>query len=236
MPYGWLAKLRSLLLDLLFPRHCIGCGRPGVYLCSECRASLPYLQPPYCAICGRPLFYGRLCLRCQHVPLQIDGIRGICLYQGIAREAIHQFKYQGVRELAEPLGEMLYDYWRSHRLPGTLVVPVPLHPHRLRRRGYNQASLLAAAFGQRAGLPVADNLLWRRRDTPSQVEMLDLVMRWQNVQGAFTCSGASLTGQRILLIDDVATTGATLEACATALRAGGATSVWALVFARATGR
>jgi ComF family protein len=117
-------------------------------------------------------------------------------------------------------------------MPVDVIVPVPLHPARLRRRGYNQAALLARELGRRVGLPVEERALQRVRATRSQMR-LSAADRRRNVQGAFRCADGRVRGRRVLLLDDVCTTGATLEACADALRAGGAESVWALTLARA---
>lgn len=162
----------------------------------------------------------------------MEGIRSVLLFEGPARAAIHYFKYRRAQELAKPLGGLLAEYWLSHPIQVDLIVPVPLHPSRLRVRGYNQAALLAQQLGQRAGLPVDEGALRRIRATASQMR-LDARQRRQNVQGAFHCPDGRVRGQQVLLIDDVCTTGATLEACADALRAGGAKAVWALTLARA---
>jgi competence protein ComFC len=148
------------------------------------------------------------------------------------REAIHSFKYRYMRALAVPLGEMLVDFWAENRLPVDVLVPVPLHRRRVRERGYNQSRLLAEHLGHSVGVPVVCDALRRTRYTVSQTH-LSADERRQNVAGAFFCANLSLQDKRALLIDDVCTTGSTLEACSVALRAGGARSVWALTLARA---
>jgi len=145
---------------------------------------------------------------------------------------MHWFKYRGRTVLAEPLGELMAAYWTQHPMPIDVVVPVPLHAARLRERGYNQAALLAHEMARRVGLTVDERVLLRQRATAPQVE-LDAEQRKENVQQAFRCSGNGLKGRRVLLIDDVCTTGATLEACAIALYDGGAREVRALTLARA---
>ena len=171
-------------------------------------------------------------MRCASQPLHIDGIRSVAFFEGALRKAIHQFKYGYTRDMVVPLGEMLVDFCAKMSLPGDLILPVPLHPRRLRERGYNQAGLLAERVGQALGKPVAHDVLYRTRHTMSQTR-LDADERRRNVEGAFACRGSGLRGQRVLLIDDVCTTGATLEACSVALYAGGAQSVWALTLALA---
>jgi ComF family protein len=171
------------------------------------------------------------------------------------RKVIHRFKYDYVRELAIPLGEMLADYclvddcraddsqasfhWPNHRhgqgtvIPGDVIIPVPLHKRRLRERGYNQSALLAERLGAVLHVPVLHNVLYRNRNTMSQTR-LDAQARSRNVAGAFSCSGSGVYNKRVLLIDDVCTTGATLNACGLALREGGAQRVWALTVTRAS--
>jgi ComF family protein len=175
---------------------------------------------------------GDLCARCQVSPLQIESIRSVVYFEGVIRDAMHWLKYRGRAVVAKPLGDLMAVYWRQHGLPVDVVVPVPLHAARLRERGYNQAGLLAREMARQVGLPVDERTLIRQRATASQVD-LDAKQRKENVLDAFHCSGRCLLDKRVLLIDDVCTTGATLEACAVALYEGGARKVCALTLARA---
>ena len=117
-------------------------------------------------------------------------------------------------------------------MPGEVLVPVPLHQKRLRERGYNQSSLLAKELGKLINLPVVDNCLIRLRQAPPQARTLNVAERWSNVANAFSCKDHRLRDKQAMLIDDVSTSGATLDASATALKAAGATSVWGLVLTR----
>ncbi len=146
------------------------------------------------------------------------------------RQAIHEFKYEGVADLALPLAEWLVAAWHLHRLDADLIVPVPLHPKREAERGYNQSALLARALARAVDAPVAPAELVRTVSTRPQVG-LTAEERKRNIAGAFRCAG-DVTGQRIVLVDDVCTTGATLEACGQALRDAGAAGVWGLTLAR----
>jgi len=224
---------RSRFLDFLFPPRCVGCRRVGTWLCAECLGQVPRVEPPFCSRCGGVVEARGLCVRCRTSPLRIDCIRSAVYFEGVLREAVHQLKYKGRTVLAEPLGELMAAYLLQYPMPADVLVPVPLHPARLRGRGYNQAALLANEIGQRVGLVVDERTLIRRRATAPQVE-LNAEQRRQNVLDAFHCLGSRLVGERVLLIDDVCTTGATLEACAIALEEeGGARSVQAMTLARA---
>jgi ComF family protein len=150
-----------------------------------------------------------------------------------ARDLVHALKYSYHSTLASPMGELMARYLQEAPLTADVLVPVPLHPHRQRTRGYNQSLLLAREVSRRLGLPMAAGALLRRRDTPPQARAAEADARRRNVAGAFACRPGAVAGRRVLLVDDVTTTGATLDACARALLAqGGASSVWALTFAR----
>lgn len=219
-------------MDLLFPPRCVGCGREGEFLCVLCRHSLPRLDGALCPKCSQPFQKGGVCSPCQRWPLAIDGIRSPYRFEGVMRQAILGLKYQNLKVLSTPLAELLAHYWQSCPLPGEVLVPVPLHPRRLRERGYNQAALLARALGERIGLPVEETSLRRYRAAPSQARAASAEERRANVAGAFLCPPSSLEGKRVVLVDDVCTTGATLDAAARALKAAGARSVWGLTLAR----
>ena len=224
--------LRSQFLDVLLPPRCVGCGRVGVWLCTECLSQISLVKPPFCTRCGDAVVADGLCARCRTSPLRIECIRSVAYFEGVLREAVHRLKYRGVTALADPLGGLMAGYWTQHPMPADVVVPVPLHAARLRERGYNQAALLAREMTRRVGLAVDEQTLIRRRATTPQVE-LSGSQRKENVRDAFLCCGHSLSGKQVLLVDDVCTTGATLEACAVALYEGGAHGVRALTLAHA---
>ena len=227
---SWLATAQALL-DLVYPPRCVACQGPGGLFCSACQESIEFIQPPICPLCGQSTTTGQLCRSCRSKPLQIDGIRAVGYLEGGLRTAIHRFKYSNLRPLAAPLAKLAMEYLNHHRPPVQALVPVPLHAGRLRERGYNQAALLARQMGDATGLPVVDGALLRVKSTVPQVG-LSADRRRHNVEGAFQCGGAGLKGKSVLLVDDVCTTGATLEACSIALRHAGAERVWALVLAR----
>jgi ComF family protein len=224
------AALRNALLDFLFPPRCVVCRRCGGWLCAACAAQFEKIAPPVCHRCGRPLASPH-CPYCVKLPIGIDGTRAVAFFEGALREAIHAFKYLHRIELAEHFGAMLHTYLLTFPLPVDTIVPVPLHTAREQTRGYNQSALLADALSARQHLPVWHAVLTRTRATRSQTE-LDAMSRRDNVRAAFTAS-PQVRGAHILLIDDVCTTGATMDACGAALYAQGAKSVWGLAVARA---
>ena len=227
-----LTKLKGIALNLLFPQWCVGCGKEGDFICSPCHRSLPRIMPPLCPRCGRPQSSGILCPGCVGWQAEIDGIRSPFRFDGVMRQAIYQLKYRNLRALAVPLAKLLQDYLTTSHVPGEALVPVPLHQKRLRQRGYNQSCLLAQELGKLINLPVVDDCLIRLRHAPPQARTSTVDERRSNVADAFTCRNHRLRDKQVLLVDDVSTSGATLDACATALKAAGASSVWGLVLAR----
>lgn len=201
-------------------------------MCPACVGGMLRLSPPLCPVCGRPMIREEWCASCRRWKLDIDGIRSPFAFQGVLRQAIHRFKYGGFRALAPPLAELLARDLESKPLPAEVLVPVPLHARRLRERGYNQSALLARELGRLTRLPVNEETLFRHRNSRAQVRTPDSEERRANVSGVFGCSDGGLSGRRVLLIDDVCTTGATLNSCAIALKTEGIASVWGLALAR----
>ena len=217
------------LAAALFPPRCAACGRPGAALCQPCLATATPLPHPQCRQCTRPLTYGDQCARCRLEKRRIDHLYVPYAYTPPILQAIHRFKYANKRYLAADLAILAMS-----ALPPDLnvdfVVPVPLAPSRKRQRGYNQGRLLAAEVARRLDLPLSDRVLIRIRDTPPQTS-LPRARRLHNVRGTFRAL-RKLSGTRILLVDDVTTTGATIEAAARALRRRGAAWIGALALAR----
>jgi len=227
------------IADLLFPPRCVGCHGLGAWLCGRCLATVEAIRPPVCDGCGWPLpqpvaATAALCPRCHSSPFQLDGLRAFGFHSHTLRTAIHEFKYEGLYSLAAPLGQAMSQAWPelAPNLPIDVIVPVPLHASRERERGYDQAALLAGEVGRGLGCPVVTGCLIRTRRTRPQVG-LDAAQRQANVADAFACAPGRLSGRQVLLIDDVCTTGATLEAAAAALRGAGARAVRAYTLARA---
>jgi ComF family protein len=229
--HTWGRQAWSRFTDLLFPPRCAGCRSDGSLWCVACRAAVQPVAPPWCEKCGEPNTPARLCTKCQAQPLRIEQIRSVALFLGPLRQGIHRFKYERLASLAEPFGEMLADYWHANQLTADLLIPVPLHPSRERDRGYNQSNLLAQRLAVQVGVPVSAHGLRRTRMTAVQME-LNAAQRKENVSDAFACGDERVRGTRVMVIDDVCTTGATLDACAKALLKTGAESVMGLTLAR----
>jgi len=145
---------------------------------------------------------------------------------------VHDFKYRNLRVLALLLAQFLKAFLCVNELPAEVLIPVPLHPHRLRERGYNQSALIPRELGTLVNLPVLEHSLVRLKDTPAQARTANVKVRRDNVSGAFTCLDRKLKDKQVLLIDDVCTTGATLDSSANALRKVGVASIWGLTVAR----
>jgi competence protein ComFC len=227
-----LGRLIEVAVDSFFPRRCVGCGRVGDFLCPDCLRKLPRITAPFCPRCGRPQVSGIVCPSCWQRPTEIDGIRSPFRFDEVVRKSIHDLKYRNLKAISPCLAELLADYLEENPLPGEALVSVPLHFRRLRERGYNQSGLLARELGKRIGLPVMEDCLIRVKQAQPQVRAVDVEERRRNVADAFVCRDKRVSGKQIILIDDVCTSGATLESCAAALRNSGATSVWGLTFAR----
>jgi ComF family protein len=244
---SWSAVQRGAvaLLDLLLPRACVVCGRaPGAreagLVCGRCWLRAQALPLPQCARCGHPIDVRRRradCAWCELLPPYVRAVRSAYAMPGGAAESVvHALKYQGwpavATAMARRMGSLRFplDVERER----AALVPVPLSASRLRERGYNQSAELARALGALWGLPVRDNLLERVRATKTQTRLTP-GERHRNVSGAFRARAErdALRGLHLVLVDDVVTTAATLNACAAALHAGGARILSFVTFGRA---
>ena len=209
-------------LDLALPAQCAGCRREGAALCREC---VPALDVRLNSEPGVPIGLPA------DLPPPLLQLEWCAPFTGVTRRALHALKYDGERRLAKPLGAAVARRWRRAGAAGDVLVPVPASPDRVRERGYDQAALIAAEAARRLSMPVLA-AVERTRATTAQFD-LDRAGRAANLGGAFRAvPGAPIGGRWVVLVDDVATTGATLAACATALLEGGAVAVSAITVAR----
>jgi ComF family protein len=245
--WGWLAKASDALVSVIFPAGCRICdrlltGASRVPICGECLSSFVQVPSRICEVCGRPLeglAHAKagplLCVACQEKTYGFDRARSFALYEGPLIHAILLLKFEQINPLGAWFAARLAELVSSGGEPlvADVVVPVPLHRQRERERGYNQAALIAKPLAKRLRLPHKAVLLMRTRARPDK-RILSLEERWESVRGAFaTRPGSQVDNQRVLLVDDVLTTGATLDACARVLREAGAKSVIGLTVARA---
>jgi len=227
------------ITDLIWPHQCFGCGAYQAALCPTCLAGIPSRRNQECIICQRVSRYGRSCQSCStHTMLDRLLIAGH-LDTPLLHQCIHRFKYSYITDLAGPLAEYAFGAFSklesasSLCLDNPLVIPVPLHRRRLTERGFNQSELLAQQLAARLHLRHEPGILVRTRYTASQAHSDSRADRLQNMHDAFRVPHPErVQDMPILLVDDVCTTGATLDACASALKSAGATTVTALVLAR----
>ena len=232
----------KLLLDMLYPRNCIGCGESSPeafrYICWDCWADASHVEPPFCDLCGDPVAgavdHDFICYTCSAEKPSFDGARSAARYDGVVGEALRKLKYEKALWLAPDMANLLHNCLKAE-FPARsfdLIVPVPLHHVRRRSRGYNQSAVLAHELGRQIKCPSISGMLRRIRPTTTQTN-LTASQRLSNVKNAFQSRRAKwLAGRRVLLVDDVMTTGATVNACAKALKKGGASSVHVLTVAR----
>lgn len=236
---GWIRRIGRAAIDGVLPPRCLGCGAlvdaPGA-LCGQCWHSMTLLAPPWCALCGLPFPYpveeGALCAGCARARPSWDRARAALRYDDGSRPLVLRLKHADATHMAGALGRWMQRAGGEMLAEADLLVPVPLHWTRLFQRRYNQAALLAHAVHAAGGPPVAADGLVRRRRTPAQGH-LGPDARARNVRGAFALHpGREVRGRRVVIVDDVMTTGATAAECARVLRRGGAASVGVLTLAR----
>lgn len=219
-------------VDLLYPPTCPSCGKQGARWCDECQQAVVRVGPEVCPICGAVWVGGSPCPDCQkHSPPYL-ALRSWGLYQGTLRKAIHHLKYKKDIGLGEVLAHPLLDLLAAQGWQVDAVTAVPLSHLRFRERGYNQAGMIARPLAMRIEKPYLPKVLRKTRETRSQVG-LNASERRQNIHGAFQADAGLTAGKVILVVDDVTTTGATIEASARALLDAGAAAVYGITLARA---
>ena len=225
-------RLKEWLLDLIYPRRCPMCdcilGKSGMYICSACTAKAELVKGAYCMKCGKQVSNEQeYCRDCMVYPHRFDSGRVLFVYDGVLKKSIYRFKYAGRKEYAEA-----YAYFAERELGDFIrkaapdaFVPVPLHRQRFRKRGYNQAELFARALGKRMGIPVKGKIIKRTKNTLPQKE-LDLTARQNNLKKAFKLCRNDVKLNTIIIIDDIYTTGSTIDAVAAQLRRAGVKKIY----------
>lgn len=227
-----LYRLAWTSLDWVYPPRCGGCGTSGSRFCTNCLQATHIIRSPICSLCGRAQEGPGICRNCRRTPPSFTAMRSWAFFSGPLRNAMHRLKYKRDVALADTLAQPLIRLLASTGWKIDLVTAVPAGVARQAERGYNQAALLARPIALSHGLPLRLGVLSKLRETRSQVG-LSVRERIQNVENAFRADVRSVLGKRVLLVDDVATSGATVSACAHALSHSGAQQVFVLTLAHA---
>jgi len=238
-----LRKVLNVLADIVYPKTCLVCKRQLKALtcvdnlvCTQCWAKIKINAPPFCHCCGRHLEkpIKNICPACVRKQLHFDRAFSPCVYEGVIKELIHVFKYQGKDYLGPTLTRLMTEFIEEYNLPMDIldsVMPIPLHKTRLREREFNQAQILSNHIARKFGKKVSYDNLRRLRPTKTQTE-LEIDERLLNVKDSFTATKSQdLKGRNILLVDDVLTTGATCSEAAYTLKDAGANIVFVLTLA-----
>lgn len=227
----WLHRAPTALFETLLPSRCAGCGGGGSLFCDDCQRRIVPLARPACPFCLAPTDDGLPCTECRAAPSSLWGLRAVGRHEDPLRQAIHRFKYDGWHTLAAPLAALLVPTLVDIPRP-TRVIAVPSHPFRLSERGYDHAELLARQVAARLDIPLDTGTAFRIRATAHQARQTTPTERRTNVAGAFLAQPLP-PGTTVLLVDDVYTTGSTMQECARALRQAGAATVWGVTLSRA---
>lgn len=224
------------ILDVLYPKRCIGCGRMGGYVCPECRATMRVVRPEeaVCPVCQRFAIGGATHTQCR-TNATLDGLTSFFHYDRVVRGAVKALKYRFVSDLAREL-VALVPQSSFKRIPinrrRVIVVPVPLHPARARERGFNQAAALGSVVARKLHLPMRTDILYRTKYSVPQADIKNRSARLHNVTNVFSVRRlSSVRRKSVVVFDDVTTTGATLYEAATVLKRAGASWVWGVAMA-----
>lgn len=219
-------------VDWFYPPTCATCGLTGARWCTDCRSDVKPLHPPICRICGDPIKKGATCDACATLSPPFTAMRSWAEFEDPVRKALHSLKYRSNMGLGEVLAQPLVEIILAESWPIEIVVPIPLSNEHLKERGYNQAALLAHPLALKLKLDYQPGSIRRIKETATQIH-LSASERYTNLQDAFWANPATLKGKKVLLIDDVTTTGATMKSCADAVKKAGAQEIYCLTVARA---
>lgn len=240
MIYVHYTKVKDFILSLLFPKRCVGCNKLGSYLCANCFSYIVFQRPYICPVCSRRSIDGLTHPICK-TPLSVDGIISAVPYTGVIKSLLHKFKYDPyVSVLSDVIVKLMHEaliqdeIFNSLLKEDPIVAPVPLHRSRERVRGYNHAELIGEKLAKNLSLSFYSDILFRKKATKPQFE-LGKKERLKNIVGAFAINKKLvdlIKGRTVFVIDDVATTGATLRECAKVLKRNGARKIIGVTFAR----
>lgn len=225
--------MKKNVLNILFPIECISCGTEGKWLCDTCVKKIAYHNEFICPFCGHFSYHGSVCYLCKKHK-NLDGVWIVGKYSGAMRRCIMLMKYNCVKDISDVLANFMVRFLENNIMSVNCdaLIPVPLHKRKELWRGFNQSFLLAKRVSEHLHIFFDRKSLVRKKFTPSQTKR-KREQRLRNIQGAFhVVDKKAIFGRRIMLIDDVITTGATLEECASALKDAGAISVWGFVLAK----
>jgi len=222
------------VIDWFYPPSCCSCEKIGKLVCDDCYSNLQTSSINACKFCGEPLKKSGICLNCQTHSPHFHKLRFLGYFTGPLRDAVHSLKYQRNLGLGEFFSIPLSQVIQREKWQIDLITAVPLNKKRLKERGFNQAEILAKPVARKLGILYASNLIRRIKDTNSQVG-LSLQERHDNMTGAFISTPSLVKNKTILIIDDVATTGSTMDACAKALMDAGTKKVFDLTLAKTAG-
>ena len=221
----------SLFLDLIFPKFCLGCKKPGNYLCLNCLQKIPLVKLTLCPLCEKPSPYGLTHPACK-TSLGLDGMVVLSDYRGITRTLIQKVKYKSVFDLSKTLADIFIQQYPSFFFTPDMVTFIPLYPSREKARGFNQSLLLAKLLAKNYGWAFVQ-ILKRVKNNKPQMSINNYQLRRKNIKGAFAVQQAGLIkGKDVVIVDDVTTTGATILEATKVLKRNGVRTVWGMVLAR----
>jgi competence protein ComFC len=221
-------------INWFYPPVCCSCGKIGSLLCDDCFTQIKKQRSDGCPKCGEPNSRGNICARCRRNTPHYSTLKSVGYYSGPLRSAVVSLKYQRNLGLGDffssPLSQIvIFQGWKID-----LITAIPLNPERKRERGYNQAEILARPLASLLNLPFSNQLVIRKKQTASQVG-LNLKDRQENMRDAFEADCRKVMGKTILIVDDVTTTGSTMDACSKALKIAGCKEVFGLTLAKTVG-
>jgi competence protein ComFC len=219
------------LVDFVYPPSCTVCGSEGNRFCPECLSKVIEVKGPICIKCGKSISFEGICDECKDNPPPYDALRSWAEFNGPLRTALHHLKYRSDIGISDTLSGPLIKIAEESHWNFDIVIPIPIGKQHRKERGYNQAALIAYPIALAFNVPYSDKLIYRIKETKSQVNLTSSE-RFKNLHNAFQGKNAKLKDKRVLLVDDVTTTGATLNSCAKALADSGCENIYCLTVAK----